>query len=482
MQKKLYILSIGIILLATGIFGYQFSPSTSVARAVGPNLKLGPPLARNAFSVLAEAINPSVVNIFTETQPRFQNSGSDPVQQLLEQLFGGLPGDGRPGFQMPKSAPMKSLGSGFIIRKDGLILTNAHVVAKSDTIKVKLNQSDEEYIARVIGTDKKTDVALIKIDTQKPLVAAYLGSSSSLKTGDWVAAFGNPYGHTHSMTKGIVSAIGRNLDGLNIFPFIQTDASINPGNSGGPMVDLEGLVVGINTAIDGRAQGIGFAIPIDDVKKLLPQLEKNGKVDRGYLGVYMTELNEDIAKSLGLSKKQKGVLVSKVDPESPAHRAGVKAHDVITDFDGRKIKKPSELSSAVASRPSGTQSKMTVLRNGRTKNLSVRMGSLDQLVSRPNYGGRQKQKSTTSSLYKKWGFEVSETTGTSGQTEMIITEIKTKGPVYNQLMLGDIILDINKKQMSSLKQVESELLSSRKKSHLLRLNRKGQVLFKIINQ
>jgi serine protease Do len=208
------------------------------------------------------------------------------------------------------------LGTGFIIRDDGLIVTNNHVIAGADIINVQLSEgSKETYEATLVGRDERTDIALIKIKPKEKLPVAVLGSSKDLEVGEWVAAFGNPFGHGHSMTKGIVSSKGRDITEINKFPLIQTDASINPGNSGGPLVNTKGLVVGVNSAIDARAQGIGFAIPIDEVKAIIPQLESKGRIARGYLGLFLGDLDPEAAEYLGLGD-QRGAVVTQMDPRS----------------------------------------------------------------------------------------------------------------------------------------------------------------------
>ncbi|MEO0336831.1 MAG: trypsin-like peptidase domain-containing protein, partial [Pseudomonadota bacterium] len=307
--------------------------STSVAESKTlAKVSKGDPLPANRFVELAKLVNPAVVNINTTSIPKTQRNrrrNQDPFFDLFEQFAN--PYYGRP------QRPAQSLGTGFIIRENGLIITNNHVIEKADIIKVQLDEnSKESYEAKVIGRDPKTDIALIKIDAKKKLPIVEFGSSQDLEVGEWVAAFGNPYGHGHSMTKGIVSAIGREIDELNLFPFLQTDASINPGNSGGPLVNLRGQVIGVNTAIDARAQGIGFAIPIDNVKSILKELETNGRVERGYIGIYMTDVDPRAAKELEL-KSSSGALVAQVMADSPAEKAGLQPYDLIYELAGKKI-------------------------------------------------------------------------------------------------------------------------------------------------
>jgi len=220
----------------------------------------------------------------------------DPFFDMLEQMY-GFRGQPQPQNNTPRP---HSLGTGFLIREDGLIVTNNHVIAGADEIEVQIEEkSDKMYQAKIIGSDERTDIALIKIEG-KNFPSVSLGSSSDLQVGEWVAAFGNPFGQGHTLTKGIVSAKGRNLSEINRFPMIQTDTPINPGNSGGPLVNSRGQVIGVNAAIDPRAQGMGFAIPIDEVKKLLPQLEKSGHLRKGFLGIQLGDLDPQAAMQLDL--------------------------------------------------------------------------------------------------------------------------------------------------------------------------------------
>ena len=273
-----------------------------------------------------------------------------------------------------------ALGTGFIIRDDGLIITNNHVVEQADVIKVQLDEANPKlYEAQVIGRDPRTDIALIKIDAKEKLPVAKLGESKSVQVGEYVAAFGNPYGHAHTMTTGIVSALGREIAEINRFPFIQTDASINPGNSGGPLVDVRGYVIGVNTAIDARAQGIGFAIPIDNVKQIVAQLEKDGRVHRGYIGVGIASVDEDVAQQLGL-KEARGTLVTQVLAGSPADKAGIRAYDIITEIDGKKTDDAPSLSNVVGDTPINSTVKVKLWRfdqSGKRSDVSVSLKVAD---------------------------------------------------------------------------------------------------------
>src|SRR5919197_206208 len=307
------------------------------------------------FADLAEQLKPAVVNISTTQVVKGQRRMAprtpfpspfgerDPFEEFFERFFGG---EG-PQREMRR----RSLGSGFIITKDGYIVTNNHVVENASDIKVSLSDK-EEFDAKVIGRDPKTDLALIKIEAKKDLPTAPLGDSSKLRVGEWVIAIGNPFGLGHTVTAGIVSAKGRIIGAGPYDDFIQTDAPINPGNSGGPLFNMQGEMVGINTAIVSSGQGIGFAIPINIAKPLIPQLEKTGKVTRGYLGVSIQSIAPDLAKALKLEDRQ-GALVAEVVPGGPAARAGIQQGDVIVAFNGKAVKDAHDLPAMAAETPVG---------------------------------------------------------------------------------------------------------------------------------
>jgi len=327
-----------------------------------------------SLAKLAKELKPTVVNI----------SSTKLVQSPLEDFFKNFRDFrdffGEEFFQRffgerhPKEFRQQSLGSGFIIDREGYIITNWHVIEKAEEIKVKL--SDKKiYDAEVVGKDPKTDLALIKIKIDEDLPVARLGDSDKLEVGDWVVAIGNPFGLEHTVTTGIISAKGRVIGAGPYDDFLQTDASINPGNSGGPLFNLKGEVVGINTAIIAGGQGIGFAIPINMAKRLLPQL-KRGRVVYGYLGVYIQDLTLELARSFGL-KEPKGVLISEVIPDSPAVKGGVEKGDICLEFDGLAVENTYQFRKLVSNIP-GKKVKILVLRKGKQKTLSVTIGELKE--------------------------------------------------------------------------------------------------------
>lgn len=343
------------------------------------------------FVVLAKKLKPVVVNISTTQVSEGRGShefsspfgDEDPFNDFWRRFFGG------PAPRGPQR--QRSLGSGFIIDGDGSILTNNHVVENAQKIVVKLAADDQEYEAKVIGRDPKTDIAVIKINAKTNLPAATFGDSDRLEVGEWVVAIGNPFGLDSTVTSGIVSAKGRHIGQGPYDNFIQTDASINPGNSGGPLINLRGEVIGINTAIFSRTggnMGIGFAIPINLVKEVLPQLRGKGKVTRGFLGVLIQKVTPEIAESLGMDKGN-GALVANVTKDGPADKAGVKVGDVIIEFDGKEVKDSSDLPIIVARTPVDRRARMKVLRDKKEITLTVSVGELkdaEVVASAPEKG------------------------------------------------------------------------------------------------
>jgi len=341
------------------------------------------------FSDLAKKVGSSVVNISTtknarrRVPPGFRRMPRDPFfDDFFEHFFQG------PGVE----APQKSLGSGFIINSEGYIITNNHVVDGADEIQVMVD-GKQKYDGKIVGTDPKTDLAVIKI-TGPNLPAATLGDSDQMQVGDWVMAVGNPFGLDHTVTAGIVSAKGRVIGAGPYDDFIQTDASINPGNSGGPLFNLKGEVIGVNTAIVAAGQGIGFAIPINMAKDLVPQLISKGKVTRAWLGVGIQDITPDLAKSFKLPD-EKGALVSNVFANSPAEKSGLKSGDVIRAFDGKPIVESHDLPTMVAREPVGKTSTMTVLREGKEMSIQVTLGEMEKGESVAMDGG---PKSTSAEL------------------------------------------------------------------------------------
>jgi len=353
------------------IIGLTLALSASAAPAISADSGKQTPVPAEpkifSFADIVRKEKPAVVNIST-TQKAPVGEGLLPEDHPpLGDFFGNI---------IPKEFKGESLGSGFIIKKNGLILTNNHVIEKADKIIVRLSD-EREFEARVVGRDEKTDLALIKISDPNNFPTARLGDSDQLDVGEWVVAIGNPFGLEQTVTVGIVSAKGRAIGNGLFDDYIQTDASINPGNSGGPLFNIKGEVIGINTAINPSGQGIGFAIPINQVKKVLDQLEIFGKIKRGWLGVLIQELNDDLARSFHLKNKN-GALISDVFENSPASKAGLQRGDVIVEFDGKKVTQMRTLPLIVAETPIGKEVNIKTVRDGKERTVAVRIGPMEE--------------------------------------------------------------------------------------------------------
>ncbi|HYA03198.1 MAG TPA: Do family serine endopeptidase, partial [Syntrophobacteria bacterium] len=337
----------------------------------GAKTALTSPAAPGSFTEIAERLSPTVVNIkVTKTEkigfdhPQIPEG---PFGDFFERFFKGMP-------QGPESRRIQGAGSGVIISTDGYILTSNHVVEGAKEVTVTLADK-QEYKAKVVGRDPKTDLAVVKIEPKGTLPAATLGDSEQLKVGEWVLAIGNPFGLSHTVTSGIVSAKGRVIGAGPYDDFIQTDASINPGNSGGPLFNMKGEVVGINTAILPQGQGIGFAVPVNTAKPLIPQLVSKGEVIRGYLGVNIQSITPELAKALAL-KDTKGALVADVVSASPAEKAGIQRGDVIVAYNGKAVDDSHSLPVMVAATPVGQEVTVTVLRDGKERELAMKVAKL----------------------------------------------------------------------------------------------------------
>lgn len=402
------------------------------------------PDAPGSFSELVEGVSDSVVNISTVKIVK----GRD--LRLFQNPFG----ENDPFFdryfkdQIPREHRQKSLGSGFVIDKTGFIITNNHVVEKTDEIKVILT-NDEEYDAEIIGRDPKTDLALIKINADTPLKPLPLGDSDVLKVGDWVVAIGNPFGLEHTVTAGIVSAKYRKIGMDSYANFIQTDASINPGNSGGPLLNTKGEVVGINSAIysqSGGSIGIGFAIPVNLAKDLLPQLKK-GKVVRGWLGVMIQHITPELQEKLEL-KEQKGALVADVTPGGPAEKAGIKRGDVIVAYDGKEVREMNELPMMVGATPVGSRVDVVVLRKGRTKTIEVEIGELEENVEKQ---GPAKSRTDLGMRVEEINPEVARRFSISEKSGLVVVDVEGNSAAAEAgIRPGDVIVEIEQKEVETL--------------------------------
>ena len=355
-----------------------------------PSMARTPMVALPDFSVLAEQNSPVVVNISTKKkvkQQRIPEQFRGIPDEMLRYFFGIPRGGENPGGQRPRNQ-VSSLGSGFIISDDGYIITNNHVIAEADDIVVKLSNR-KELKAKVIGTDPRTDIAVLKIEAEG-LPVAKIGTSKDLKVGQWVLAIGEPFGLDYTVTHGIVSALGRSLPDDTYVPFIQTDVAINPGNSGGPLFNMKGEVVGVNAQIfssSGGSMGLSFSIPIDIAMNVSKQLIEKGQVTRGFLGVSVQEVYSDLAHSFGM-KHPKGALVAEIVKNSSAEEAGLKPGDVILEFNGEAIEKSADLPPIVGASEVGKPLEAKILRNGKTKTLKVTLKPLNGAVASSGTGAR----------------------------------------------------------------------------------------------
>jgi len=388
----------------------------------------------------------------------------DPFNDFWKRFFGGPLPRGRQRQQ--------SLGSGFIIDADGSILTNNHVVENAQKIVVKLLGDEQEYEAKVVGRDSKTDIAVIKINTKTNLPTANFGDSDKLEVGEWVVAIGNPFGLDSTVTSGIVSAKGRHIGQGPYDNFIQTDASINPGNSGGPLINLRGEVIGINTAIFSRTggnMGIGFAIPVNLAKELLPQLRGKGKVTRGYLGVLIQKVTPEIAESLGMEHGY-GALVANVSKDGPAEKAGVKVGDVIVEFDGKEVKDSGDLPIIVARTPVDKKVRMKVLRDKKEVMLGVAVGELKEeevVASVPEKGelGMTVQKVTP---------QMAESLGLEKPEGVVVTDVESGSAADEAgIRRGDVIVQIDRKPVRSVDEYKKSIAGIRKGKGVLFLVKRG---------
>lgn len=418
-----------------------------------------------SFADLVEKLKPSVVNIsttsvvkpkgFGQRQPRSPYGENDPFEEFFRKFFEGAP---------QHEYKRQGLGSGFIISEDGYVVTNFHVVEKAEDISVILENGDK-YEGKVIGKDPKTDLAVVKFEPKGKLQAVSFGNSDDLRIGDWVLAIGNPFGLGYTVTAGIVSAKGRSL-GLGTYDdFIQTDASLNPGNSGGPLFNLNGEVVGVNTAIVAQGQGIGFAIPIKMAEFVIGHLKGGGKVVRGWLGVYVQELTPEIASGLNL-KEDDGVLVSDVTPGSPADKAGIARGDVVLEFEGKKVDDVSDLTTMAAVAEPGEEVNIKFIHDGKPKDVTVKLAEApDEEV--PDELKEKAQEHLGLSV-QEINPQIARRFNLSVDKGVIISDVADGSPAADAgLRPGDIILEMDKNSIADLNQYAQAVSKAKPGSTML---------------
>lgn len=463
---------INIVLLALIVMCLATLPDVSFSSSV-------PPMVPASFSDIAEQARPAVVNIRTTKSIK---GGGRVFNHFFGQPFGR---DERFRQFMPPSMEegqsgnyeQNSLGSGFIVSPEGYIVTNNHVVQGADSISVKM-YDNKEYDAKLVGRDPKTDLALIKIDA-KGLASLNLGKSSDLKVGTWVVAIGSPFGLEQTVTAGIVSAKGRILGSGPYDDFIQTDASINPGNSGGPLLNLEGEVVGINTAIIQSGQGIGFAIPSDLAKGIVDQLRNSGEVTRGWLGVAIQDITPELAEYYGI-KDREGALVGTVYKDHPADKAGIRAGDIIIKVNDVPVKSSRELSTSIAGHAVGGKVDITFIRDGQAKTAKVELTRRNE----SELGGQSVGDSQTG--FDEFGMNLSvmneESASKSGYDPrirgLVVTDLQPDSKAASSgIRVGDVLTGINHRQVENLNQYDSILKQIQKGASVQLLFIRGNASF-----
>jgi serine protease Do len=473
----LFTLSIGIVigtLISTGV-----NAAKSQIAAPDATPLVTPPvnaMPNNQFVELAKKLEPTVVNIGTEYTPKARRRSGPPAEDdeeegmdLFRRFFKNNPPEGA---LPPRSLRRQATGSGFIVDKNGYILTNFHVVERADTIRVKMPKDQTEYKAKLVGYDIETDLAVIKVDTGRSLTPARIGNSDSVQVGDWAIAIGSPFGLEATVTAGIVSATGRDIDGAQQFQrFIQTDAAINPGNSGGPLLNINGEVVGINTAIatqSGGYQGVGFALPVNTAVNVYNSIIKSGKMSRGSIGIQFHKYDKspELMKGLGLKE---GVIIERIAPGGPAEKAGLKAEDVIVAFNGKSVKDGDDLVTRVSSSPIGSTANVTVDRDGKRMDFDVTIGDREEQLAAsedPRYSRRGDSQDGAGAVQgqqqAKFGISIRPANDTERQNAgldkggVVITQVQENSFADEVgLQEKDIVVSINRLSVATFDDVKS---------------------------
>ena len=430
--------------------------------------------AQPDFKTLMKAAGPSVVNVVSTRRAQSAAAGAGVAQDAMSELLRRSTPEGAERERSP--APPRGLGSGFIISEDGYILTNAHVVAEFDDVNVRLADSKREFKAKVVGVDKRSDVALLKVEAQG-LPVARLGSSSRLEPGDWVAAIGSPFGFANTITAGIVSAKGRSLPDEMYVPFIQTDVAVNPGNSGGPLLNLEGEVVGVNSMIysgTGGYMGVSFAIPIEVALEVSRQLRSQGKVTRGRIGIAVQPMSKELARSFRLERAT-GAIITHVEKGGPADQAGTRHGDVVLEWNGEEIDDPNELPRLVAASVPGSLAHMAVWREGKRETLSLRVGEIapERKVVAPQSTPAKREDA-------RLGMAVRELTAAERKQlgvdyGLLVVEVASRPGAGSTLMPGDVIVAVNQRGFANAAEFEKLLAGHKKGDMVAFFVRRGEI-------
>lgn len=415
------------------------------------------------FVSLVEKVRGSVVNITSKRVVTMREINP------FEEFFGSLFGRRHHGDSDEIRRVERALGSGFVIDPEGYVVTNFHVIKGSEEVTVRLFDG-REFDADIIGRDEKTDLALLKLKDASDLPVAKLGSSSEVKVGEFVLAIGNPFGLGNTVTHGIVSATGRVIGAGPYDDFVQTDASINPGNSGGPLFDMQGRVIGVNAIIEAQGRGIGFAIPVDDVHQVIPQLRATGHVERGRLGAVFQQVTPEIATAIGL-KSTTGAMVVEVEPHGPAEEAGIRQGDVVLDVEGQEIDNPEQLARAIAEHKPHSKVSLTLYRNHEEKKVTATLGRVEvpqtiakaQPLKKPRGGGPLPNA-------KELGISVDDARGGGA----MITSVQPGGPADGVLLRDDVIVAMNGAPVGDAKELRRQAKKAKGKAALLRVRRDGE--------
>lgn len=443
---------IGIILTAVIFAVSNFYPALNVEAKTDTFQSIP-----ESFSQLAEKTSPAVVNI--RTVKTIKGGGrvfrqfkkgpfgeDDPMRDFFDRFFGE---------DQQRNFKQRSLGSGFVIGQEGYIVTNNHVIENADKIEVIL-KNEKEFDAKIVGRDPNTDLALIKINSNRDLPILQFGDSDSLKVGQWVVAIGNPFGLESTVTAGIVSAKGRVIGSGPYDDFIQTDASINPGNSGGPLLNMKGEVIGINTAIVAGGQGIGFAIPINLAKGIIEQLKSTGEVTRGWLGVSIQDINKEVTAYYGIEDR-KGVMVIEVFPGDPADIAGIKPKDIILSVNGKKVGTTRELTSLIAKIDVGDTAKVKVWQNGKTKTLKVKISKRDEEKIAAK-GSRKEHRDELGMRVTELTQEMTRQFNLKEKKGVVVTGVDPGSKAAEAgVKVRDIIKEINRKEILSVNNLNTAI-------------------------
>ena len=460
------------LVMATALLGIGYGISPAVKGSDIPATETVKntdiPMVPANFSELAEKVRQGVVNI--QVVKTVKNAGFGvpfPFRTPFGDFFGPFSDEN------PHRGPeQQGVGSGFVISSDGYILTNNHVIDEATQIKVKLADGNE-YDAKVVGRDPKTDLALLKAEGASKLQPLQLGDSDVLKVGNWVVAIGSPFGLEQTVTAGIVSAKGRVIGSGPYDNFIQTDASINPGNSGGPLLNMTGEVVGINTAIFSRSGGnvgIGFAIPVNMAKEIAPQLKEKGHVTRGWLGVGIQKITPELAKSFGL-KEEKGALVSQVATGGPADKAGIETGDVIVEFDGKMVADSNDLPRMVASLPVGNTVSVKVLRAGNVVDREVKIAEMEQKEEVANVSTRKPLGMSVQNITP----EIAKGLGLKAETGVVVARVAPGSPAAKaDIRSGDVIQQVNKKPVKNVEDFKQKIENTKDQETILLLIQRGE--------